>query len=64
MEKLGQELDYPVKHYSYPEGLEDCYSDRVINVLKQHGIICAPSAIHGKNCIGDDLFHLKRIMVV
>ena len=64
MEKLGRELDYPIKHYSYPEGLEDCYSDRVINVLKQHGIICAPSAMHGENCIGDDLFHLKRIMVV
>ena len=64
MEKLGQQLDYPVKHYSYPEGLENCYSDRVINVLKQHGIICAPSAIHGENCIGDDLFHLKRIMIV
>ena len=64
MEKLEEQLGYFVKHYSYPEGLENCYSDRVINVLKQHGIVCAPSAIHGANCIGDDLFHLKRIMVV
>ena len=64
MNKLEEQLDYLVKHYSYPEGLENCYSNRVINVLKQHGIICAPSAIHGENCIGDDLFHLKRIMIV
>mgnify|MGYP001226424784 CR=1 FL=1 len=64
MNKLEEQLGCLVKHYSYPEGLENCYSDRVINVLKQHGIICAPSAIHGGNCIGDDLFHLKRIMIV
>ena len=64
MEKLEEQLDYLVKHYSYPEGLENCYSDRVINVLKQHGIVCAPSAIHGTNRVGDNLFHLKRIMVV
>lgn len=64
MEKLEEQLGYFVKHYSYPEGLENCYSDRVINVLKQRGIVCAPSAIHGTNCIGDDLFHLKRIMVL
>ena len=64
MEKLAEQLSYSAKHYSYPEGLGNCYSDRVINVLKQHGIVCAPTAIHGDNCIGDDLFHLKRIMVV
>ena len=64
MEKLKEQLDYPVKHYSYPEGLEHCYSDRVINVLTEQGIVCAPTAIHGVNRVGDDLFHLKRVMVV
>ena len=64
MEKLKEQLSYPVKHYSYPEGLEHCYSDRVINVLTEQGIVCAPPAIHGVNRVGDDLFHLKRVMVV
>jgi len=52
-----------VEHYSYPEGLAYCYSNRVICQLKQQGIVCAPSAEQGTNCVGDDLFHLKRIMV-
>lgn len=50
-------------HYSYPEGLSFCYSDRVIGVLKQRGIRCCPSAEDGTNGSVADLFHLKRIMV-
>ena len=50
-------------HYSYPEGLSFCYSDRVISVLKQRGIRCCPSAEDGTNGSATDLFHLKRIMV-
>ena len=49
------------QHYSYPEGLAHCYSDRVIGVLRRHGIVCAPTAEPGVNRIGDDLFRLKRI---
>lgn len=51
-------------HYSYPEGLAHCYSPLVIDVLKSHGVRCCPTAIGGVNRAGDDLFHLKRIMVV
>lgn len=50
-------------HYSYPEGLDYCYSDRVIAMLKAQGIVCAPSAQPGTNRAGDDLFRLKRVMV-
>jgi peptidoglycan/xylan/chitin deacetylase (PgdA/CDA1 family) len=50
-------------HYSYPEGLSFCYSDRVIGVLKQRGIRCCPSAEDGTNGSAVDLFHLKRVMV-
>ena len=63
LEKLEENLGFKVMHYSYPEGLANCYSDRVIRVLKERGIVCAPSAEHGINRLGDDLFTLKRVMV-
>jgi peptidoglycan/xylan/chitin deacetylase (PgdA/CDA1 family) len=50
-------------HYSYPEGLSFCYSDRVIAALRARGIRCCPSAEDGLNGPGMDLFRLKRIMV-
>jgi peptidoglycan/xylan/chitin deacetylase (PgdA/CDA1 family) len=59
-EWTGQE----VQHYSYPEGLRHCYSGEVINCLKEHDIICSPSAIAGSNNLTTNLFHLKRINVV
>lgn len=60
---LERELSEPLRHYSYPEGLSHCYSDRVIDELRQSGIICAPTAEPGVNRPGDDPFRLKRIMV-
>ena len=51
------------RHFSYPEGLEHCYSPQVIATLKRHGIVCCPTAIEGVNSPEEDLFHLKRIMV-
>jgi peptidoglycan/xylan/chitin deacetylase (PgdA/CDA1 family) len=50
-------------HYSYPEGLEHCYSDEVITALKQRGVRCCPTAIEGINRAGHDPFQLRRIMV-
>jgi len=60
---LSANIGQAVTHYSYPEGLSHCYSDRVIGVLKRHGIVCAPTAEPGVNRAGDDLFRLRRIMV-
>ena len=51
-------------HYSYPEGLAHCFDERVIHGLKKRGIECCPTAIEGINDLSEDLFHLKRIMVV
>lgn len=51
-------------HYSYPEGMPNCYSARVIEALRQRGIRCCPSAVDGVNDTTADLFHLKRVMVV
>ena len=62
-ERLSLNLSTPIEHYSYPEGLTHCYSDRVVRFLRERGILCAPSAEPGVNKIGDDLFHLKRILV-
>jgi peptidoglycan/xylan/chitin deacetylase (PgdA/CDA1 family) len=51
-------------HYSYPEGLAHCFDDRVIRILKERGVVCAPTAIDGVNDAGVDLFHLRRIFVI
>jgi hypothetical protein len=51
------------EHFSYPEGLSNCYSTKVINELKKRGVRCSPTAIDGINKTGTDPFHLHRIMV-
>lgn len=61
---LKNEAGIETVHYSYPEGLDFCYSDSVIAVLKSRGIKCCPTAEEGFNIIGDDLFRLKRLAVV
>lgn len=60
---LLREMGVATRHYSYPEGLEHCYSDQVVERLKAHGIVCCPTAVEGVNRPGDSLFHLKRKMV-
>ena len=60
---IEQKSGINVCHYSYPEGLHYCYSDEVIKVLKNNGIICCPTAEEGINKIPGSLFHLKRKMV-
>jgi peptidoglycan/xylan/chitin deacetylase (PgdA/CDA1 family) len=50
-------------HYSYPEGLEHCYSEAVIARLRRGGIRCCPTAVDGLNRRGADPFRLRRIMV-
>ena len=35
----------------------------IINHLKSHGVVCAPSAINGINNHMSDLFYLKRVNV-
>lgn len=64
IETMRSHLHKPAQHYSYPEGLENCYSEQVIKVLQGHGIVCSPSAMHGTNRFGDNLFNLRRIQVV
>lgn len=60
---LENNLSGRIRHYSYPEGLKHCFSEKVISALKKRGIICSPTAIPGKNKITDDLFRLRRVLV-
>ncbi len=63
LELLAQRAAVETTHYSYPEGLEHCFSDRVIDRLQRHDIACCPSAEDGTNALDTSPFHVKRIMV-
>lgn len=52
------------KHFSYPEGTKISYNKFVIQELKNNGIQCCPTAVHGLNQVGSNLFELKRIFVI
>jgi len=60
---LERHLGRRPTHYSYPEGLEGCWSDAVIAGLRERGIECCPTALPGVNRVGDDLFALRRVFV-
>ena len=60
---LESKLEIGVQHYSYPEGQESHYDDRVIRCLQEKGITCSPTAIAGLNPAWSDPFHLRRVMV-
>lgn len=60
---LEYNINEKIVHYSYPEGQGNHYNAEVINVLKEHAIVCCPSARMGLEGTSEDLFHLYRIMV-
>ncbi|HEY0740161.1 MAG TPA: polysaccharide deacetylase family protein [Chryseosolibacter sp.] len=61
---LEYNLGQKITHYAYPEGQQHHYNERVIEILRDFGIVCSPSAIHGVNATGQfDLFNLRRVMV-
>jgi len=61
--RLGRHLGEFPRHYSYPEGTDLGVSPRVIESLRAHGVVCAPTSMPGVNGVGDDPFRLKRISV-
>ena len=63
LELLQKNSSISTHHYSYPEGLEHTYNQKVIEALTNEGIKCSPSAIDGINNLNDSLFDLKRILV-
>lgn len=62
--KLREATGRQIRHFSYPEGLEHCYSPEVIAELKAAGIVCSPTAVEGTNGPGTDPFRLRRTFVV
>lgn len=64
LSKIDQGAAQKTTHFCYPEGLAHCYNDHVIACLKNHGVICSPTAIDGTNPVNADLFHLRRVSVV
>ena len=60
---LRERANIQPRHYSYPEGLDYCFDDRVITALKKRGVRCCPTAIDGLNPADADPFRLRRIMV-
>ena len=63
LSRLKEKADVGAYHYSYPEGGAHCYSPLVISMLMGFGVRCCPTAIDGVNYVGDDLFHLRRVMI-
>jgi len=60
---LSSRGNFSTSHFSYPEGLKYCYSNKVIKMLKKFKFKCSPTAIHGSNDQKENLFNLKRITV-
>jgi len=63
LKMLLDKANIPPTHYSYPEGMSNCFNQDVINKLKNKNVKCCPTAINGVNQIETNLFLLKRIMV-
>ncbi len=61
---LAERAGLSCRHYSYPEGTPNAYSEGVIAALKRIGVACCPTAEDGVNAPPLDLFRLKRVMVV
>lgn len=64
LEKIKEHTGKIVEHFSYPEGMDYCFSSEVITALKERDITCCPTAMPGTNTKADDLFHLKRVTVL
>ena len=63
LDELEKKLARKIDLFSYPEGQHEHYNEKVINKLKEAGVVICPSAIGGYNGVDEDPFHLKRIMV-
>ncbi len=61
---LAERVGLSCRHYSYPEGTPNAYSEGVIAALRRVGVQCCPTAEDGINSPPFDLFRLKRVMVV
>lgn len=61
IEKLEQELEMDIKHFSFPRGHREDFNDFHIKVLRENGIDSATTTLRGVNRNGQDLYEIKRI---
>jgi len=64
LKMLREKADVNTTHYSYPEGMENCFNESTIRELKRQGIKICPTAICGTNKNTADRFKLKRIPMI
>ncbi len=62
LDQLEQALGHRPDLYAYPEGQPEHFNQRVIDALRDVGVVVCPSAISGPNPPGTDPFHLRRYM--
>lgn len=60
--KAFAEQGITISDYAYPEGQSHCYSEQVIEALRQRGVRSALTAISGVNTIQTNAFELYRVM--
>ena len=59
-EIIEANLKIPVKHFAYPVGRREDFTDGVKKVLRDAGFECAVTTIFGSNDAQQDLFELRR----
>lgn len=60
-EIIESKLEMPVKHFAYPVGRREDFTNTVKNELRDAGFECAVSTIFGANDSKRDLFELRRV---
>lgn len=54
-------LGTTVKCFTYPNGKKEDFNEDIKKILQEAGYSCALTTIEGVNCIGHNMFELKRI---
>tara|TARA_X000000950_G_scaffold289128_1_gene410056 strand:+ start:975 stop:1907 length:933 start_codon:yes stop_codon:yes gene_type:complete len=63
LDMLKDKANLDCKHYAYPEGGKNSFSERVIKVLKSYKVLTATTTINGINKNTTNPFKIKRYMI-
>lgn len=61
---IEEKLDENITLFAYPYGSNKDFNIEVVKVVEQNGFSCACTLLAGDNKKGDNLFSLKRIMII
>jgi peptidoglycan/xylan/chitin deacetylase (PgdA/CDA1 family) len=61
--RVQQELDQPVQHFCYPNGMNGDFDDETVEMVKQAGFKTATTTERGLNFDGSQPFTLRRLGV-